>query len=55
MELTPPRHNNGANVVFCDVHVEYGKLTAWLERSDRARSRWNNDNQPHRETWSSDP
>jgi prepilin-type N-terminal cleavage/methylation domain-containing protein/prepilin-type processing-associated H-X9-DG protein len=47
-ELPPPRHNNGANVVFCDAHVEYGRQAAWLQKTDRARQRWNNDNQPHR-------
>jgi len=54
-ELTPARHNNGANIVFCDAHVEYGKLAVWLQPSDRARRRWNNDNQPHMETWGFDP
>ncbi len=52
---TQPRHNNGANAVFCDTHVEYGKLAVWLQRSDRARRRWNNDNQSHPETWAYDP
>lgn len=55
MEMTPGRHDNGANVVFCDTHVEYGKLAVLLQRSDRARRRWNNDNQSHPETWSFDP
>jgi prepilin-type N-terminal cleavage/methylation domain-containing protein len=54
MELAS-RHDYGANVVFCDVHVEYAKGASWLQRSDRARSRWNNDNQPHPETWAADP
>jgi prepilin-type processing-associated H-X9-DG protein/prepilin-type N-terminal cleavage/methylation domain-containing protein len=54
-ELDPARHNNGANIVFCDAHVEYGKLAAWLQRSDRARRRWNKDNQPHVETWGWNP
>ena len=54
-ELTPARHNNGANIVFCDAHVEYAKLAVWLQRTDRARRRWNNDNQPHPETWGFDP
>jgi hypothetical protein len=35
--------------------VEYAKLAVWLQRSDRARRRWNNDNQPHAETWGFDP
>ncbi len=46
-----PRHDNGENAVFCDGHVEYAKHTAWLERSERARQRWNNDHAPHPETW----
>ena len=53
--LPPPRHNLGVNVGFCDGHIEYGKQTAWLEKSDRARQRWNNDHQPHRETWGNNP
>jgi prepilin-type processing-associated H-X9-DG protein len=44
-------HNRGANVVFCDGHVEYGKGEKWIEKSNSARKRWNNDNQPHPETW----
>lgn len=54
-EVTVPRHNNGFNAVFCDNHVEYGKNTAWLQRTDRARRRWNYDNQPHPETWGNNP
>jgi len=46
-----PRHNNGENAVFCDGHVEYAKHVVWLEKSERARKRWNNDNAPHPETW----
>jgi prepilin-type N-terminal cleavage/methylation domain-containing protein/prepilin-type processing-associated H-X9-DG protein len=53
--LPPPRHNLGHNVVFCDGHVEYAKQTVWLEKSDRARQRWNIDHQPHRETWNNNP
>jgi prepilin-type N-terminal cleavage/methylation domain-containing protein len=50
-----PRHNKGENVVFCDVHVEYAKHIIWLQKSDRARQRWNNDNRPHPETWPNNP
>lgn len=46
------RHNEGANIVFCDGHVEYTKITKWIERSDTAVRRWNPDNEPHPETWS---
>ncbi|HKS35597.1 MAG TPA: DUF1559 domain-containing protein [Verrucomicrobiae bacterium] len=44
-------HNQGANVVFCDGHVEYGKRKEWIKPTEAARKRWNNDNQPHPETW----
>jgi prepilin-type N-terminal cleavage/methylation domain-containing protein/prepilin-type processing-associated H-X9-DG protein len=46
-----PRHNKGENAVFCDAHVEYGKDSLWVQKSDRARQRWNNDHLPHPETW----
>jgi len=44
-------HNGGANAVFCDGHVEYAKQSKWVEASETARKRWNNDNEPHPETW----
>ena len=53
--LSPPRHNFGHNIVFCDDHVEYGKQSAWLEKTERARQRWNNDHLPHPETWGNNP
>jgi prepilin-type processing-associated H-X9-DG protein len=45
------RHNGGANIVFCDAHVEYGKQANWMKATAGIRKRWNNDNQPHPETW----
>jgi prepilin-type processing-associated H-X9-DG protein/prepilin-type N-terminal cleavage/methylation domain-containing protein len=45
------RHNGGGNVVFCDAHVEFGKQTNWMRAATSARLRWNNDHQPHPETW----
>ena len=45
------RHNHGANIVFCDGHVEQAHQKKWLERSPVARRRWNKDNEPHPETW----
>ncbi|HYG34933.1 MAG TPA: H-X9-DG-CTERM domain-containing protein, partial [Clostridia bacterium] len=45
------RHRQGANGVFCDGHVEWQKTSKWNESADAARRRWNNDHQPHRETW----
>ncbi len=45
------RHQAGANVAFCDGHVEYGTQKQLTAATDDARKRWNNDNAPHRETW----
>jgi len=45
------RHGGGGNVVFCDAHVEYGKQTNWMVEATAPRQRWNNDHQPHPETW----
>lgn len=44
-------HRGRANLVFCDSHVEFALQTKWKEHSDAARRRWNNDHQPHAETW----
>jgi len=41
------RHSGGANVVFCDTHVEYAKTKRWKAQSETARRRWNNDHLPH--------
>jgi prepilin-type N-terminal cleavage/methylation domain-containing protein len=53
--LPPPRHNFGDNVVFCDDHVEYARQAVWLQKTERARQRWNNDHLPHPETWGNNP
>jgi prepilin-type processing-associated H-X9-DG protein/prepilin-type N-terminal cleavage/methylation domain-containing protein len=45
------RHNRGANMLFCDGHVEWGRQTTWIRKAPEIRKRWNNDNQPHPETW----
>lgn len=39
-----PRHNHGANITFCDTHVEYGKAAVWTNGFD---PRWNRDHQVH--------
>lgn len=44
-------HRGGANMVFCDGHVEWMRQTNWMAATEPARSRWNNDNEPHPETW----
>ena len=38
------RHDRGANMVFCDNHVEYGKISTWTNGLD---TRWSRDNQSH--------
>jgi prepilin-type N-terminal cleavage/methylation domain-containing protein/prepilin-type processing-associated H-X9-DG protein len=50
-----PRHNNGENTVFCDGHTEFAKHLVWLKKTEGARQRWNNDHQPHPETWGNNP
>lgn len=48
------RHPQGANVTFCDAHVEsLGRKKRWpLSKADSVYAqRWNNDHQPHAETW----
>jgi prepilin-type N-terminal cleavage/methylation domain-containing protein/prepilin-type processing-associated H-X9-DG protein len=45
-------HQGGANMVFCDGHVQFARQTNWLRPTALARARWNNDHQPHPETWS---
>jgi prepilin-type N-terminal cleavage/methylation domain-containing protein/prepilin-type processing-associated H-X9-DG protein len=51
--IWPPgtRHKNGANIVFCDGHVEWQKQSKWVEFNETAARRWNNDNEPHRNLW----
>ncbi len=49
------RHNRGENMVFCDGHVEYARHTVWLRKTEGARQRWNNEHQPHPETWANNP
>jgi prepilin-type processing-associated H-X9-DG protein len=45
-----PRHQDKANVVFCDGHVESPTLQFLFEdTSDAALARWNRDHLPHRE------
>ena len=45
--LPSGRHNGGANMVFCDNHVEFAKQNAWIEGTDDSLRRWNTDHQPH--------
>jgi prepilin-type processing-associated H-X9-DG protein/prepilin-type N-terminal cleavage/methylation domain-containing protein len=45
------RHNNGANILFCDGHVELMKQDKVVEETDSMRRRWNRDHEPHPDTW----
>jgi prepilin-type processing-associated H-X9-DG protein len=40
-------HSGGANGLFCDSRVEHRKQALWIEMTDQARRRWNNDHEPH--------
>lgn len=44
-------HNGGANMLFCDGHVEYARQSEWMKASDERRRLWNSDYQPHEECW----
>lgn len=44
-------HRGGANIIFCDNHVEYARQAQWIAGTESAKKRWNSDNEPHRETW----
>jgi prepilin-type processing-associated H-X9-DG protein len=44
-------HLVGANTLFADGHVHFEKNDALFSRTEEARRRWNNDHEPHPETW----
>jgi prepilin-type processing-associated H-X9-DG protein/prepilin-type N-terminal cleavage/methylation domain-containing protein len=44
-------HSGGANMVFCDGHIEFAQQSVWMAANEGERRRWNNDNQPHEECW----
>jgi len=44
-------HNAGANMLFCDGHVEFAQQSVWMAANDGERRLWNNDYQPHEECW----
>jgi prepilin-type N-terminal cleavage/methylation domain-containing protein/prepilin-type processing-associated H-X9-DG protein len=43
----PRRHNGGSNIGFGDGHAETMPNSKLSEATPEARSRWNNDHQPH--------
>ena len=46
----PSRHGRNCNFVFCDAHVE-ALLPTIHSNPTNSAVRWNNDHQPHPETW----
>jgi prepilin-type N-terminal cleavage/methylation domain-containing protein/prepilin-type processing-associated H-X9-DG protein len=40
-------HANGANMLFCDDHVQFALQSWWLAGTDESKCLWNNDNQSH--------
>lgn len=49
-EILIPRHGRGYNVVACDDHVILVKRAEWIDPRKTGRN-WNNDHEPHPETW----
>ncbi len=48
--IYPPRHGNNYNVVFCDGHSTSYRASLLFNPTNSAPM-WNNDHQPHPETW----
>ena len=45
-------HGGGTvNMLFAEGHVGSGRHTKGVAATDTARRRWNNDSEPHPETW----
>lgn len=56
IQAPPPRfyfdgHRTGANVAFCDGHVEFGTRRRFDTSQDNVRRLWNTDHEPHPEYW----
>lgn len=50
-EWPSARHRGGAQVMFCDGHVRWGKQSKLVEPTQWTRKLWNNDNLPHEDLW----
>ena len=44
-------HSSGANMLFCDGHVQWAKQSFWIAPTDESRQLWNSDHEPHAECW----
>jgi len=44
------RHGPSFNFLYCDGHVTLVKRTFFMDRA-KSWPNWNNDQQPHKETW----
>ncbi len=44
------RHGNGFNFLYCDGHVDLIRRSYFMNRTNSWQY-WNNDRQPHQETW----
>ena len=40
-------HGNGANMIFCDGHVQFAKQSFWLDPGDESTHLWNADGESH--------
>jgi prepilin-type N-terminal cleavage/methylation domain-containing protein/prepilin-type processing-associated H-X9-DG protein len=49
-EIKTPRHGKGYNVLCCDGHVQFIPRLVLFDLRKTGQN-WNNDHQPHRETW----
>jgi prepilin-type processing-associated H-X9-DG protein len=47
--LPASRHKGGANVAFCDGHVEHDSQERWTALEADCRRRWNRDHELHPE------
>jgi prepilin-type N-terminal cleavage/methylation domain-containing protein/prepilin-type processing-associated H-X9-DG protein len=53
-ELQPYRHGKGSNFVYCDGHIGLVNR-AYFTNLTSSSQNWNNDHQPHPDTWRTTP
>lgn len=54
-QLPGERHSRGANVLYCDGHIEWTLRKKLVEPSKGMRQRWNNDFRDHCMNWADRP